>query len=339
MSLSHISRRRPRLATGARPRAVRRQGLRVPTATSGTEQLKPSRVRRSFTTVGGWNWTAIASIIAALAAAGGVFYTGRSLDATSAENKTAEQGQFTERFTKAVDQLDRTGPDHLQARLGGIYAMERLARDSPLDHPTIVEVLTAFIRTTAEPRIAINSCSNSITPDTQAALTVLGRRNLDYDNGNKTIDLRGLCLRGADLSYTHLGHADLEATDLTAAHLDKADLSHVVLTSANLTHADAIYTQFGYSLDHAVFTSAVMTFARLQEANCTGCNFTDTFLVDADLERSALDHANFSGADVREADFTEARLFMANFSDTTHSPDTTLTDAKFIDSTIGGWWQ
>ena len=46
---------------------------------------------------------------------------------------------MTDRYTKAIEQL---GPDKgLDVRIGGIYALERIARDSPRDHPTIMEVL------------------------------------------------------------------------------------------------------------------------------------------------------------------------------------------------------
>jgi hypothetical protein len=31
-------------------------------------------------------------------------------------------------------------------RIGGIYALERIARDSAPDHPTVTEVLAAFVR-------------------------------------------------------------------------------------------------------------------------------------------------------------------------------------------------
>ena len=69
-------------------------------------------------------------MIAALAAAGGLYYNGQSLDASRRQNTVAEQGQATdrlaqasERYTRAVDQLDRVGADHLQARLGAIYAL------------------------------------------------------------------------------------------------------------------------------------------------------------------------------------------------------------------------
>ena len=53
------------------------------------------------------------------------------------------EGQITERFTHAIDQLGNTGVD---VRLGGIYALERIANDSPRDRETIFEVLAAFIR-------------------------------------------------------------------------------------------------------------------------------------------------------------------------------------------------
>src|SRR3954471_10607316 len=42
------------------------------------------------------------------------------------------QGQITERFTRAIDQLGATddkGNKRLEIRLGGIYALERISRD------------------------------------------------------------------------------------------------------------------------------------------------------------------------------------------------------------------
>ena len=69
-------------------------------------------------------------------------------------HELTEQGQVTDRYTKAIEQL---GSDKLDVRIGGIYALERIARDSAKDHPTVMEVLTAFIREhsrdTPEPRV------------------------------------------------------------------------------------------------------------------------------------------------------------------------------------------
>jgi len=60
----------------------------------------------------------------------GVYFTYRQL-------QTSREGQVTERFTRAIDQLGHT---RLDVRLGGIYALERIANDSSDDRPTIAEV-------------------------------------------------------------------------------------------------------------------------------------------------------------------------------------------------------
>lgn len=139
-----------------------------------------------------WNWTAIASLITAFTALSALVFTGLSLS-------TTEQGQFTDRYTKAIDQVGAQGADHLQTRLGGIYALERLARDSPRDQPTIVENLSAFVRSNL-PRATVQGNGGSPCPattnlalDTQAALSVLGRRDHGQDGGAVT-DLRATCL-------------------------------------------------------------------------------------------------------------------------------------------------
>src|SRR5688572_29554652 len=42
--------------------------------------------------------------------------------------RVSEEGQVTERFTKAIEQLG--DDENLAKRLGGIYALERISRDS-----------------------------------------------------------------------------------------------------------------------------------------------------------------------------------------------------------------
>ena len=73
---------------------------------------------------------------AGLLAAGALLFTARNF-------VLSREGQVTDRYTKAIEQL---GSDKLDVRIGGIYALERIARDSAKDHPTVMEVLTAFIR-------------------------------------------------------------------------------------------------------------------------------------------------------------------------------------------------
>ena len=73
---------------------------------------------------------------AGLLAAGALVFTARNFT-------LSREGQVTDRYAKAVEQL---GSDKSDVRIGGIFALERIARDSAKDHPTVMEVLTTFIR-------------------------------------------------------------------------------------------------------------------------------------------------------------------------------------------------
>jgi len=73
----------------------------------------------------------------------GVVATWRQVQLTRHELDILREGQITERFTRAIEQL---GSDNLDVRLGGIYALERIASSSDVDRGPILEVLTAYVR-------------------------------------------------------------------------------------------------------------------------------------------------------------------------------------------------
>jgi hypothetical protein len=75
--------------------------------------------------------------------------------------RLSQQGQITDRYTKAVEQL---GSDKLDVRLGGIYALERIAVDSKRDHPTVVEVFSAFVREHTDPARTDSAAGESKKP-------------------------------------------------------------------------------------------------------------------------------------------------------------------------------
>src|SRR5215203_26627 len=104
----------------------------------------------------------------------------------SEDLRQAEQGQITERFTRAIDQLGETnsnGEPKLELRLGGIYALERIAKDSPeRDYSTVMEVLTAYVRQNSSiPSKETNEATGLKEPraDIKAVLDVVGRRQED----------------------------------------------------------------------------------------------------------------------------------------------------------------
>ena len=145
---------------------------------------------------------------------------------------------MTDRCTKAIEQL---GSDKLDVRTGGIYALERVARDSARDHPTVMEVLTAFIREHSHEKWppsdhpASRGQEPSTRPDVQAALTVVGRRDPDHDI--QSIDLARAHLVGATLVGATLDGAGLDGADLFGATLTRADLTDATLTPTRTSPA------------------------------------------------------------------------------------------------------
>jgi hypothetical protein len=79
----------------------------------------------------------------------GVYQGWQRINIAEKELKVSQEGQITERFTRAIDQLgatDKSGNSNLEIRLGGIYALERIANESEKDYWPIMEILTAYVR-------------------------------------------------------------------------------------------------------------------------------------------------------------------------------------------------
>jgi Pentapeptide repeats (8 copies) len=186
----------------------------------------------------------------------GAYFTGR----TFALNR---EGQITERFTRAVEQL---ADEKLDIRLGGIYALERIARDSETHYEPVMEVLTAFLREhtregveTSDPGSAKPDAGepeqasqapklrSELRADFQAAATVIGKRDRRHERSDYHLNLRMVRLQGASLEDARLERAALSETDLSRSYLrhavlseadlDQADLSEADLSGANLSHA------------------------------------------------------------------------------------------------------
>ncbi len=231
---------------------------------------------------------------------GGVFFLA-TLYFTWNSLQVAQEGQITERFTRAIQQL---GSKDLQVRLGGIYALERIAKDSPKDHWPIMEVLTAFVReppktgeSRAKERVVVG-----LRADIQAILTVLGRRTRAFETKAHLLRLSGTDIRGANLEGAHLeravlGFAHLEGALLYRAHLDGAVLFNAYLNRAVLKEASLK----GVSLRGANLERADLSKTNLEGADLYGANLKGASLRGARLGKVNLSEANLEGADLSEA--------------------------------------
>jgi hypothetical protein len=209
-------------------------------------------------------------------------------------------------------------------RIGGIYALERIARDSPKDHPTVMEVLTAFIREhSREPWLPPETASGALTEAPsrprpprpgphRLARTVRYLVGREPTVGNPPEQER-LIRPDVQAAVTVVGRRnkwnDRQVIDLSRAVLRDADLTSANLAGADLTGADLSYSRLGIALKltgGANLTNANLTNASLRDANLTRVSFRLANLTGADLT-GAREHlsANFREADLSGAKWSE----------------------------------
>ena len=199
----------------------------------------------------------------------GLYLTYRRIKALENNVLISTEGQITERFSKAIEHL---GNEKLEIRLGGIYALERIARDSLKDHFSIMEILTTFVRENAKlkdkeklrpsksktQKEQIDEILDFTTVkpevDIEAILTVIGRRNWIKEEKNEDFKL-------------YLG-----VTDLEGANLAKGNYENTMFWQSNL-----------------------------RKSNLNEANFSDSILMRANLEGSFVYNTNFSNCNFRSA--------------------------------------
>ena len=213
--------------------------------------------------------------------------------------RLAQEGQLTDRFNQAIEHL---GSDKSEVRLGGIYALARIAADSPRDHWSVMQVLCTYVRAKA------NGDAAEVPGEVGAILTLLGRRRVDYERDEETLDLRGVNLSGLNLSGGQFDGAlfdgaTLENTTLTDAHLRRASLRGTDLQGAFMRRAD-------------------LTDADLSAADLRDSTFRDASLVRANLFGAKMEGASLIGSDLRGArNAARPQIAAAITDDATRLPD------------------
>ncbi|MFC8229759.1 pentapeptide repeat-containing protein [Streptomyces sp. NPDC057287] len=252
----------------------------------------------------------------------------RSTDREQAD--LAREGHVTGRYVEASKLLASGNPTE---RLCGIYAFERIMRDSERDHQTVVEVLAAFIRQGAHEGRPDDHGGDGPRPeraaeDVIAAFTVLGRRPVRteaFRTDLKITDLRGAHLTGANLHRAHLEGARMQSVVLEGANLHRAsiagaDLEGADLRDVNLHDADAVSA----NLKHADLRRANLHHVLLQAADLEGAD-----LREANLHDAVLDEANLLDADLQGASLAGTRM-----AEVRHVTVEQLVGARLFGSTV-----
>jgi uncharacterized protein YjbI with pentapeptide repeats len=291
----------------------------------------------------------------------GLYFTWRRIEISQQELEATRDQQVTERFTRAIDQLGATddkGEKKLEIRLGGIYALERIAGDSLAmenspgrDYSTVMEVLTAYVReNTPQAHGPSNgssdeaSTSNEVTAEAdegaQQPAPLGPLRPTAGPTAGPTADIQAILdvlirtqarvpeeyrarldLREANLRGAYIGEASLLNANLQGANLQGVDLLNVNLQGANLRDA---------SLQGAYLLGAVLLRANLEGANLQGANLQGADLRGADLRDANLKGAYLKGARPQRAVLLRANLRGANLQ------EASLIKANLISANLKG---
>lgn len=271
----------------------------------------------------------LAQVLGGVAIGIGLYYTWRRITIAEENLKVSQEGQITERFTRAVDQLgaiDHLGNPAIEIRLGGIYALERIASESDKDYWPIMEILTAYVRKNSSvdltenknvTLLAIDIQANEskqnevleikkIALDIQAVLTVLGRREKSFNDGESNrLNLSRSRLQAADLEGAHLEGAHLMETHLEGANLARAYLERTDLVGSYLVGADLVMTH----LEGADLRWAHLEGADLGGAYLKGADLEEAHLEGAYLIRTNLIEVNFKGANLGKMEFEDVKSY------------------------------
>jgi hypothetical protein len=230
----------------------------------------------------------------------GVYFTFRQL-------RIARQGQVTDRFTRAVDQLGSTSED---VQLGGIYALQQISWDSSEERGAIHEILSSYVRTHAPwPEPQTKADWRGIT-----RLLALGQRlglwkgsRDPYDTDSVDVDavdrLRDRA-PGVQAAMLVLARRRGVSESEPPLGLMGANLRRLRLSSEDVPG--------GANLERALFWRSTMV-----DAGLGGAKLREAKFGDADLRHSYLDRTDLRGADLERADLRHADLRYADLGGAT----------------------
>ena len=240
------------------------------------------------------------------------------VEAVQRQAEVAQQGLLNERYQRGAEMLSSSV---LTARLGGIYALQRLAEEHTEQYQVqILRLFCAFVRDPdgdgATPTLrTVNSegvLRHSLRQDVQAAVEGISSMLTAGVSGDSEtafyVDLRGARLNGihleygdlsgVDLSYAELVRADLENTQLWGAQLRIVQLQDSNLRGTDLIHAtiarvDLVDVDMGDArLDRAHVFESKLDGATFYGASLAGTVFSNTPITQAQLDQARINPDN-----------------------------------------------
>ena len=232
--------------------------------------------------------------------------------------KITESGQITDRYSKAIEQLgDR---ENVSVRIGGLYALQRIAKDSEADLPTIQNVIANFIRRPPYKVIEVTEDSHSEDvpkhrdcPDLHVAIEIfqslrsekyplphLQRSNLSFFDLQK-INFSGLNMDQSSFDHSFLAQVSFDNCQLQFANFSYSDLTEVTIKNSNIFRGifSNSITRWNYfknsNLQATFWTNCQLESAVFQLCNLNLAHLSDSHLKYTDFKNSHISWVDFPG--------------------------------------------
>jgi hypothetical protein len=234
-------------------------------------------------------------VVGGSGAVAGLYVAYRKQRTDEATHVRDQDKLFTERYTQAVAQL---GSDKAAVRLGGVYALARIADDSERDRPTCLKVLCAYLRMPYDPDSdTADKAEHEVRTTAQVVLAERLRPSHPGFWRWAEVDLSHACLNNLDFSCVEID--EFRAAKVTfqgVASFDESNF-HTLLDLEQATFDE--YATFRESTFHGVAWFSEAVFHR-------GCSFRqavfdgDALFNGTSFELGgSFDESTFRGGEVR----------------------------------------
>lgn len=256
------------------------------------------------------------------------------------------EAQMTDRFSKAITHL---GDEKQAIRIGGLYELERVAKDSPKDLATIRKVILTYLHDNY-------SIRNEATESTKFAVEKREQSNglaISFYSSNTELQtliniIQGLSNEDDRLDFSGLNLLDKSLTRgrYSLANFSGTNLSGSNIFASNFSHSnfkDAILNRVTSDLkEHIEIKGSIVMLVTPQEVkpNFTGADLTRAMIIESNLSE-----AIFVEAKLRNADLTKSIFYKVNLSEAaldyvnatqTNFKAANLTNANFRGANLSG---
>ena len=236
----------------------------------------------------------------------GIWLANRRIKVADRQVETSERGLLNERYQKGAEML---GSELLFVRLGGIYALQRLAEEHAEQyHVQIMRLFCTFVRHSTKHK---DDTAKSTGPLKPGPLTLLDPQGLAL--GFEPVDPIGDIVNKISSTQFDRIREDVEAAMRAIGTRSDADIALEKKEGfkPNLNGARLLYL----NLSEAVLTHEAAFDSSAQ-------------LITANLSYTDLSNVNLCGADLSGVNLFEAMLYGANLSETNLRYATGLTQKK-----------